>query len=610
MSERKSIKIPKRKLFPALIIAAFVAIVAGIITTVIILNNQSPLYSECTVESGVAVSAEDFLAKQVEGATFTEESAALDITKPGEYELGIQCGKKVYYTKLIVTDTIAPIGTGITYRTQKGDAVEPANFVDEITDATDVTLSFVAEPDVSKVGEQKVEVLLTDEGGNTSTVEATLIISSVKSEIVIEAGEEWPDVSEFSKDADKVELLTDIEDIDPVKVGKYPLKINVDGESFDVAIVVKDTVPPVVTFKDVNSYTTIHRSPEEFIASAEDISAMKYSFVEAPDITKVGEQDVVVSVMDAGGNEVTNTCKLTLKEDTDYPVISGVSDITVVTGSTVSYKTGVTVTDECKEGLSLTVDNSSVHIQAAGVYPIVYTARDASGHETKATCNLIVKEREYSQAQVNSMADQVIAKIITPGMSGRDKCMAIYKYVRSHMSYISHSEKGNYLRGAYEGLFDGKGDCFVYAATAKVLLTRAGIPNYDIAKIPAGSSTHYWNLVDIGTGWLHFDCTPRLDHPTIFLWDDPTMMAYSNQHWKSHNYDHSIYPRVVGSNEGTLVPGAEASTEDALAQYQAALAAQQAAQEAAAAQEAQQAAADAAALAQYQAALAAMNGTN
>lgn len=607
MSGAKSFKIPKRKLFPILIIAGAVVIIVGVVTGVILLTNKSPLYSECTVESGVAVSAQDFLIKPIEGAAFTEETAALDTTNPGEYELAIQCGKKVYTTKLIVKDTIAPTGVGLTYRAQKGDAVEPSSFVDEITDATQVTLSFVSEPDVNAVGEQKVAVLLTDMGGNTTTVEGTLIISSVRSEIVIEAGEEWPDVKEFSSEAGEVTLLTDIEEIDPVKVGKYPLKIDVDGETFDVAMIVKDTVPPVVSFRNVDSYTTIHRSPEDFIVSAEDISAMKYSFVEAPDVNKVGEQDVIVSVMDAGGNEVTNTCKLTLKEDTDDPVIHGVSDITVVTGATVSYKTGVTVTDECKEGLSLTVDNSSVHIQAAGTYPIIYIARDASGHETKATCNLIVKEREYSQAQVNAMADQVIAKIITPGMSGRDKCQAIYKYVRSHISYISHSEKGNYLRGAYEGLFDGKGDCFVYAATTKYLLTRAGIPNYDIAKIPAKTS-HYWNLVDIGTGWLHLDCTPRLDHPTIFLWDDPTMMAYSNAHYKSHNYDHSIYPRVVGSNEGTLVPGAEGSADDALAQYQAALAAQQAAQEAAAEAEAQQAAQDAEALAQYQAALAAMAG--
>ena len=112
-----------------------------------------------------------------------------------------------------------------------------------------------------------------------------------------------------------------------------------------------------------------------------------------------------------------------------------------------------------------------------------------------------------------------------------------------HISYISHSEKGNWLRAAYEGLVDGKGDCYVYASTAKVLLTRAGITNMDIVKIPSKTS-HYWNLVNLGEGWYHFDTTPRKDHPTIFMWTEAQMMEYSARFNGSHNYDHSLYPVV------------------------------------------------------------------
>ena len=131
-------------------------------------------------------------------------------------------------------------------------------------------------------------------------------------------------------------------------------------------------------------------------------------------------------------------------------------------------------------------------------------------------------------------------------MSQYDKALAIFNYTKGNISYINHSEKGDYVRSAYEGLKLKRGDCYVYASTAKVLLTRAGITNMDIARIPSGSSMHYWNLVDIGDGqgWYHFDTTPRKDRPVIFLWNDQQIKDYSDRHNNSHNYDRSLYPVI------------------------------------------------------------------
>ena len=175
------------------------------------------------------------------------------------------------------------------------------------------------------------------------------------------------------------------------------------------------------------------------------------------------------------------------------------TDLNVIMGNAVSYKKNVTVTDDCMEGLTFTVDNSAVKLNAEGTYPVTYIARDYAGHETVVSANVTVRPRVYSESEVYALADAVLARIITPEMGPREKVQAIYNYNMRHISYISHSEKGNWLRAAYEGLADGKGDCYVYACTAKALLIRAGIANMDIAKIPARTS-HYWNLVDLGEG--------------------------------------------------------------------------------------------------------------
>ncbi len=81
--------------------------------------------------------------------------------------------------------------------------------------------------------------------------------------------------------------------------------------------------------------------------------------------------------------------------------------------------------------------------------------------------------------------------------------------------------------------------------TAKCLLTRAGIKNMDIEKIPTPTTMHYWNLIDIGEGWHHFDTCRRVDGSTFFYKTDAELMAYSNSHDGTHNYDRSRYPDII-----------------------------------------------------------------
>lgn len=130
------------------------------------------------------------------------------------------------------------------------------------------------------------------------------------------------------------------------------------------------------------------------------------------------------------------------------------------------------------------------------------------------------------------------------GMGPREKLNAIYRWVRGHIAYANHSEKGNWLKGAFEGMYFRKGDCYVYFATTKALLNRAGIANTDIQKLPGYSSMHYWNLVNIGEGWYHYDTCPRTAGGVFNYLTDAEMMSYSRAHNNSHIYDPSLYPVI------------------------------------------------------------------
>lgn len=498
-------------------------------------------YGTCYVEAGVEVKAQDFFKKYKPNAVFVGEAPSFDIHTPGKYRVTVRNGIFIHSCTLFIQDTIAPQAAVEPIELGYGQFCRAEDFVKDIQDATTVSVVFAEAPDFGKWGEQNIVVLLSDLGGNVTRMETKLFITPVLAELQWEIGAAPPTVEDFTLAGQDRKLLAS--DIDTSQPSRQKVSIEVDGVVYQSVLTIADTVPPVVEVRDVTGFVNTPVSAEEFLVSAQDTTPVTAAFVQEPDVTAAGSREVALIFTDAGGNTTTASAMLTLTEDTEPPVIIGAKDIAYVMGTSVSYKAGITVTDNSGAELPLNVDNSQVNLEAAGVYPVTYSAVDYAGNTASVTVNITVVSTTYDLSEVYGYADNVLASIITENMSELDKLRAIYSYVKSNVGYISHSEKGDWVRAAYEGLVKKQGDCYVYASTTKVLLDRAGITNMDITKIPA-KTEHYWNLVDIGEGWHHLDTTPRTDHPDIFYWTDAELMEYSGQHNNSHNYDHEAYPEV------------------------------------------------------------------
>ena len=504
---------------------------------------DSLAYKTVRVEAGIEVSASDFLKKEDSGAVFTRDSQPFDIAVPGEYQVRVKSGLFTHSCTLIIEDTIPPAAQPVSVMHEVGEAFGATEFVSDITDATQVTVSYVKEPDFSRTGEQEVQVILTDRGGNWTVVDAKLYLIRLAEDVTMEAGGEMPGIDSFVEAGRNAVFLTRMSEIDSHRVGEHEVLIDVEGESYASTLHVVDTVPPRLEVHDVESFLQVPRKAEDFVSSSEDATELTFSFRQEPDLSLTGSQEVEIVARDGGGNETSALAHLTLQEDTQTPVIHGAVDLDYFIGESISYRKNVMVVDNCQEGVTLEVDTSGADLSTEGTYKITYTATDLAGNHSSATVNLTVRTRLYSEEEMYAYADAVLEEIIEPDMSLRDKAWAIYSYVLGNIAYINHSEKGDWIRAAYEGLVDKKGDCYVYACTAKALLTRAEIPNLDIRRIPT-SFEHYWNLVDVGEGWYHFDTTPRPDHPTIFLWTDAELMEYNATHYGAFNYDPALYPEI------------------------------------------------------------------
>ena len=311
-----------------------------------------------------------------------------------------------------------------------------------------------------------------------------------------------------------------------------------------------DTTKPTGTPVEHTIYNDETLTPDAFVKDIADATEVTVAFEKTPDFTKLGEQTVTIRLTDTSGNIGLVSAKVTVIADTTAPVFSEMEKLTVNIGQAVSYREGVTATDDRDGEISFTIDASAVNLEQEGTYTIVYEAADKSGNVTKVERELFVSDKLVVNAElIDEMAQEILDKIIEDGMSDHDKIYAVFMYIRKNVSYSS-SKETELLAAAYKAMKYKKGDCYNYFAIAKVLLDKLGIQNLPVERYK-GKSSHFWLLVNIGTGWYHYDASPQSaeDPFRCFMKTDKQVNAYarSRQDGRKDYYqiDYSKYPELA-----------------------------------------------------------------
>ena len=371
---------------------------------------------------------------------------------------------------------------------------------------------------------------------------------SLYTELTMEAGGEFPAAQIFLAENRDVQVLyANSSAVKPNVPGVYDVMLTCEGKEYSARIRVVDTVAPTATVQDINS---LGRIPEaaDFVVSYNDATQVTISYLTEP-FRIDGEQTVTVVLKDLGGNETRYDAKLTLTIDREAPVITGVTDKIVYLGESVSYMSGVTVTDDLDLNPTLDVDTDSVDLSKIGEYPVTYTAADASGNETVVSCLVKVLEKKDYYVPYETIyqeVDAILDEIIEEDMTLQEQVWAIYVYIRTNNTYVNHSDKEDWMQAAHVMMTENKGDCFNYYALCKLMLDRLGIPNLDVRKVKnyEGDSDHYWSLVSLdgGNTWYHVDTTPRTNPASFCLVTDKFMDDYSAANGNCFNRDKSLYP--------------------------------------------------------------------
>ena len=530
-----------------LVVIVIVSFVAGIAISRI---NAMNITERFILEAGEQLPpASLFFDKNAANAVYITDTSAINTSVPGTYNIEIKTDKKVFNSILEIKDTTAPAATVREIDLYNGESVDAEQFVENIYDATDVTVKFKVEPDFSKINTQEVSLVLSDISGNTSEYKTALRISKAKKSIQIEANNGILNAADFLKnenDKGRASLVSMPEALN--KVGNFPVQIAIDGKVYESQVVIVDTVPPVGTAEKKNGWIGKKLDAMSFITEIDDITEVTAKFLKEPNFDLAGEQQVTIVLTDEGNNETVVNSMLTLEEDKVPPKIYGAKKVTLYIGQPVSYKKGVLAEDNCDGIIDITVDSSQVNPKVEGEYIVYYTAADSSGNSVTEEVKVTVKEQSVTVVELEELADKILAEITTEDMTLREKAWEIYEYVNKHLTYTNFSDKTDWMKEAYNGITRGVGDCFTYYSMSHLFLNRIGMQTLSVERDARGDENkHYWHLVNYGEGWYHFDACIHIPKLVSFMLTDAEMDAFSRRAGKNdyyYRFKKENYPRT------------------------------------------------------------------
>ena len=83
-------------------------------------------------------------------------------------------------------------------------------------------------------------------------------------------------------------------------------------------------------------------------------------------------------------------------------------------------------------------------------------------------------------------------------------------------------------------------NCSYITTCSDELLDELGVEYMSVTRL-GGRSRHYWTIVNIGTGWYHFDAINYYKWNRCFMWTD-AQCAINEDFWR---YDSSLYPELA-----------------------------------------------------------------
>ena len=423
-----------------------------------------------------------------------------------------------------------------------GKTVTPSTFIIHYEDESSVSFRFAEDPDTSVLGEYPITIIAEDARGNSTVIETTLYVCDSVIELELE-NRTYTGLRLREMVGTLHGYHPSIQQLKVKKEGASSFELTKSDKVIYVGVQIRDTTRPKAKAVDQICYLGYPKPASDFVTEVSDVQDVTIEFLKEPDWDLPGEREVRISVTDASYNRRIVKVNATFKRDDIAPqLVLNVSPYHYV-GDAVAYMKGVSAKDNLDPDCVITVDKSQVKYRQAGTYPVTYTATDRDGNSSSKTVEISFREPSITDEELDELAESILGDILKDKMSVAEKIKAIYDFCRYKIRYTGNSDKTDWKGEAYRGLTEFKGDCFTYYSAAFLLLNKIdGVEVMSVERI-GGRTHHYWCLVNIGTGWYHYDTCPNHIYGTCFMRTNKQILnGEGKAYWK---YDMSQFPEVA-----------------------------------------------------------------
>lgn len=422
-------------------------------------------------------------------------------------------------------------------------SLQASDFVQGL-EGTDIQVSFGQEIDDAKLGQQTVSLVFT-RGNEVCTYSTELYRFHLEPSLTVQWGEETQvDIRNFVPDTNVAAAF--VTRLTEGACGTFTLQLRCDTREYEVECTVTEDIPPRGIGKEVTVEAGTVPDPSVFVEEIEDHTPVTVTYKDPQVFVLAGKQTVTLVLTDLFGNTAQVEATANVVPAANGPQITGLTDIYLQAGATVSYKTGVTATDAQDGELSFTVDTGNFDNRTEGRYTVYYSATDSDGNQILMPRTVVVESHTGQIVRENAQA--ILDQIIKPDMTHDEKIYAVFKRVRDFVWYSGSSDKSSLENAAYEGFTKWVGDCYTYYAMVRVMLDMLEIPNLEVARV-GGTSRHWWNLVLFEDGkYYHVDASPHPGtHMEHFKMTESTLVEYTelrstgvNSRPNYYVYDHTL----------------------------------------------------------------------
>jgi len=448
-------------------------------------------------------------------------------------------------------DKYAPVVSLNQIYISSGNTCELNDFINTIEDDTPVTYAYVTEPDFSVFGNQDVQIVFTDSNNNSISANTTLTILPVAEELTMElsVSHNAPEASDFLlDDGYTISFASPLPAAEDLTIGTYYVSLKVAGITTTSKLTFVDTTSPSANAVDVRTRYGAEFTADQLVTDVVDATNVTIEYNREPDWSLEGSQTLDIVLTDEAGNTFHVYPVVELVIDTSAPLIQA-NAVNVIVGNTLSYMNCIQVTDNLDKSsdIILSIDASAVDLKTVGTYEVYITATDLSGNTSTGTLVINVIEQPVvvvpviTQDMVNQKALEILGTIINDSMTTEQKVYAIWKWARYNIGYTHDFAIDNYYSAAYRAMTNKRSNCYGYASVIKIMCDLIGVPNFVVCD---PQRPHYWNVIDCGDGYYHWDATPRIDGTIIYKWSDATLANYSSTHGGTHKFDRSQYPTI------------------------------------------------------------------